>query len=79
LLLLYNQRMDSSLFVFFLERKEREDISITPRSVLGRSQLVHLGHPLLELVVLAFFVAVSLVLLSASSVSNGALLLYIIS
>lgn len=35
---------------------------VTPRTSLGLSELVHLGHPLLELDVLALFVAVSLVL-----------------
>lgn len=36
--------------------------SVTPRTVLGFPELIHLGHPLLELDVLAFLVAVSLVL-----------------
>ena len=38
-------------------------VSIAPGTVLGSPQLVHLGHTLLELFVLALFVAVSLVLL----------------
>lgn len=37
--------------------------SVTSRALLRFSQLVHLGHALLELFVLAFLVAVSLVLL----------------
>jgi hypothetical protein len=35
---------------------------VTPRPVLGFPELVHLGHPLLELDVLALFVRMSLVL-----------------
>lgn len=35
---------------------------IAPRTTLGRSELVHLGHPLLELDVLTFLVAVPLLL-----------------
>lgn len=35
---------------------------VRPRAVLGRAQFVHLGHALLELVVLALLVAVSLIL-----------------
>ncbi len=38
------------------------DQSITPRTVLGGAQLVHLGHALLELDILALLVAVALVL-----------------
>lgn len=35
---------------------------IAPRTALGRPELVHLGHPLLELDVLTFLVAVPLLL-----------------
>ena len=35
---------------------------IAPRTTLGRSELVHLGHPLFELDVLTFLVAVPLLL-----------------
>ena len=35
---------------------------IAPGTVLGRSQLIHLGNALFELLVLALFVAVPLVL-----------------
>lgn len=35
---------------------------IAPRTIFGRSELVHLCHPLLELDVLAFLVAVPLLL-----------------
>ena len=35
---------------------------VTPGTALGLPQLIHLGHPLLELVVLAFLVAVPLLL-----------------
>lgn len=35
---------------------------IAPRTTLGRPELVHLGHPLLELDVLTFLVAVPLLL-----------------
>lgn len=35
---------------------------IAPRTALGRSELVHLGHPLLELDILTFLVAVPLLL-----------------
>jgi hypothetical protein len=34
--------------------------SVAPRSALGRPKLVHLGHPLLELEVLALLVVVAL-------------------
>lgn len=43
--------------------------SVAARAVLGRPELVHLCDPLLELDVLAFLVAVSLVLRQTASVS----------
>lgn len=45
---------------------------IAPRAVLGLPQLVHLGHALLELDVLALFVAMALVLLECLHVSETA-------
>lgn len=37
-------------------------VSIAPGTILGRTELVHLGDTLLEFLVLALFVAVALVL-----------------
>lgn len=43
---------------------------VAPRAALGLPELVHLGHPLLELDVLALLVAVSLVLRHTASVGR---------
>ena len=42
-------------------------LSVAPRTALGLAQLLHLLHALLELKVLALFVAVSLVLFHSPS------------
>ena len=45
--------------------------SIASRALFGCSDLVHLGHSLHELIVLAFLVAMSLVLLSFQLLASG--------
>lgn len=40
---------------------------VAPRTALGRPELVHLGHPLLELDILTFLIAVPLLLYCVSA------------
>jgi hypothetical protein len=54
------------IFCYFSSSTNREfqqfHISVAPGAILGGTQLIHLGHTLLELLVLAFLVRVALIL-----------------
>jgi hypothetical protein len=45
-------------------------VSIAPGTVLSSSQFVHLGNALLELIILALLVAVSLILAQTRNISH---------
>ena len=62
--LLLLQQHRSSIF------QQNFDNLVAPGTVLGSTQLVHLGHTLLELFVLAFLIGVSLVLYVNNRVSR---------
>jgi hypothetical protein len=61
-------RLEAALWIYTCSASAQfvVSISIAPLAVLGCPQLVHLGHPQLELLVLALLVGVSLGLLQSA-------------